>query len=144
MHELGAQLHDRLAALFGKNPAPQSLLRLKQDDFVAFLRQSARRHEAAYPAADHHNLFTHALNFIIFLLYATQSISHLICRRCFVFWPRVVNIICMKWGTKFGPEYVNRLHSMVSRHLAREHRFICFTDDSSGLDAGIQTLPLPT
>lgn len=23
------------------------------------------------------------------------------------------NVICMKWGTKYGPEYVNRLYAMV-------------------------------
>lgn len=50
----------------------------------------------------------------------------------------------MKWGTKFGPEYVNRLHSMVSRHLARPHQFVCFTDDPSGLNPGIRALALPT
>ena len=26
-------------------------------------------------------------------------------------------VICMKWGTKYGPEYVNRLYGMVKRHL---------------------------
>lgn len=56
----------------------------------------------------------------------------------------MVNIICMKWGTKFGPEYANRLRSMVSRHLARPHRFVCFTDDPTGLKPGIEALPLPT
>lgn len=50
----------------------------------------------------------------------------------------------MKWGTKFGPEYVNRLHSMVSRHLKRAHHFICFTDDATGLNPGVRALPLPT
>ena len=34
------------------------------------------------------------------------------------------HIICMKWGTKYGPEYVNRLRSMVRRHLKRPHRFV--------------------
>jgi hypothetical protein len=29
------------------------------------------------------------------------------------------NVICMKWGTKYGPEYVNRLYAMVRRHLTR-------------------------
>ena len=53
------------------------------------------------------------------------------------------NIICMKWGTKYGPEYVNRLHSMVSRHLTLPHRFVCFTEDGSGLNPGIDVLPLP-
>ena len=27
------------------------------------------------------------------------------------------NVICMKWGTKYAPEYVNRLYAMVRRHL---------------------------
>jgi len=55
----------------------------------------------------------------------------------------MANVICMKWGTKFGPEYVNRLHSMVSRHLRMPHRFVCFTDDANGLNAGIDVKPLP-
>ncbi|HAU58261.1 MAG TPA: glycosyltransferase, partial [Comamonadaceae bacterium] len=28
------------------------------------------------------------------------------------------HVICMKWGTKYGPEYVNRLYAMVRRHLS--------------------------
>ena len=28
-------------------------------------------------------------------------------------------VLCMKWGTKYGPEYVNRLYGMVRRHLQR-------------------------
>jgi hypothetical protein len=28
----------------------------------------------------------------------------------------------------FGVEYVDKLRTMVERHLAREHRFVCFTD----------------
>ena len=55
----------------------------------------------------------------------------------------MVNVVCLKWGAKFGPHYVNRLRSMVSRHLARAHRFVCFTDDPIGLNAGIEALPLP-
>ena len=30
-------------------------------------------------------------------------------------------ILCMKWGTKYGPEYVNRLYAMV-RPLRRRQR----------------------
>ncbi len=55
----------------------------------------------------------------------------------------MVNIICMKWGTKYGPEYVNTLQRMVARNLTRSHRFICFTDDASGLDASVVALLLP-
>ncbi len=54
-----------------------------------------------------------------------------------------VNVICMKWGTKYGPEYVNVLKRMVSRNLSIPHRFVCFTDRTDGIDAGIECLPLP-
>ena len=30
-------------------------------------------------------------------------------------------ILCMKWGSKYGPEYINRLYAMVRRHLRGEH-----------------------
>ncbi len=56
---------------------------------------------------------------------------------------KMANIICMKWGTKYGADYVNKLHSMVQRHLTIPHRFICFTDDSSGITPGIEVFPLP-
>ena len=55
----------------------------------------------------------------------------------------IVNIICMKWGTLYGAEDVNRLFRQVSRHLTRPHRFVCFTDDATGIDAGVDCLPLP-
>lgn len=54
-----------------------------------------------------------------------------------------VNIICMKWGVKYGPEYVNRLYDGVRRHLSRKHRFVCFTDDPSGIVEGVEIRPLP-
>jgi hypothetical protein len=53
-------------------------------------------------------------------------------------------VLCMKWGTKYGPEYVNRLHAMVQRHLAGPFRFVCLTDDARGVRAGVECLPLPT
>jgi hypothetical protein len=55
----------------------------------------------------------------------------------------MINIVCMKWGTLYGPEYVNRLHAGVQRHLARPFRFVCFTDDPRGLDEGVEAQPLP-
>lgn len=54
-----------------------------------------------------------------------------------------VNIICVKWGTKYGPDYVNKLSSMVSRNMTRPYRFVCLTDDTTGLDPQIETHPLP-
>lgn len=53
------------------------------------------------------------------------------------------NVVCLKWGTLYGPEYVNILHSMATRHLSSPFRFICFTDDVSGLNPDIETFPLP-
>lgn len=55
----------------------------------------------------------------------------------------MVNVICMKWGVKYGPEFVNKLRSMVRRHLKRPHRFVCFTDNGAGLDSDIEVKPLP-
>ncbi len=58
----------------------------------------------------------------------------------------MVNIVCVKWGewcSPHGPRYVNNLFRGVSRNLSKEHRFICFTDDPSGLDPGIEVRPLP-
>lgn len=56
-----------------------------------------------------------------------------------------VNVLCIKWGRKYGPEYVNRLHSMVRRHLHRPFRFVCLCDEPEGIDAaaGIELFPIP-
>lgn len=53
------------------------------------------------------------------------------------------NVICIKWGTKYGPDYVNRLYGMVRRNLSAPFRFVCLTDDTRGLAPGIETLPIP-
>jgi len=57
--------------------------------------------------------------------------------------PSLVNVICMKWGKLYGPEYVNCLRAGVGRHLKRPFRFVCFTDDATGLRDDVQALPLP-
>lgn len=45
------------------------------------------------------------------------------------------------YRSSFGPETVHVLRDMVARHYPHPHRFVCITDDASGLD-GIETLPL--
>lgn len=52
-------------------------------------------------------------------------------------------ILCMKWGTKYGPEYVNRLYAMVARHLHGQFRFICLTDRNEGVRPEVECLPIP-
>jgi hypothetical protein len=49
----------------------------------------------------------------------------------------------MKWGSKYGPEYVNRLYAMTARHLARPFRFVCLTDDPAGIRADVACAPIP-
>jgi hypothetical protein len=49
----------------------------------------------------------------------------------------------MKWGDKYGPDYVNRLQRMVARHVTQPVQVVCLTDDPAGIDAAVQTLPLP-
>ncbi|MEM7284218.1 MAG: glycosyltransferase [Pseudomonadota bacterium] len=56
----------------------------------------------------------------------------------------MVNVICMKWGTVYNPNYVNILKRMVARHLSLPHRFVCLTDEPKGIDLGIETLPIPS
>lgn len=54
-----------------------------------------------------------------------------------------VLILTMKWGTLYGAGDVNNLARGVRRHLNRPHRFICFTDDPTGLDPQVEAFPLP-
>lgn len=55
----------------------------------------------------------------------------------------VASVVCVKQGTKYGAEYVNRLASMVRRNNSLDAKFVCFTEDPSGLDAGVDHQPLP-
>lgn len=52
-------------------------------------------------------------------------------------------VACIKWGTLFGPEYVNRLYSGVRRHLTGDVRFLCMTEESDGLHPDVEVLDLP-
>ena len=52
-------------------------------------------------------------------------------------------IICMKWGTRYGPEFVNRLFNAIQRHTKRKTRLVCFTDDNEGINPNVQIEPIP-
>ena len=57
-----------------------------------------------------------------------------------------VNFICCKWGTKYGPHFVNKLYNMTMRntnHDIFEHHFYCYTDNAIGLDPNIKVIPFP-
>jgi len=53
------------------------------------------------------------------------------------------HVLCMKWGTKYGPDYANRLYAMVRRHLSGDFNFVCLTDDAQGIRPEVQCLPIP-
>lgn len=55
----------------------------------------------------------------------------------------VINAICLKFGTAYGSEYVNRLYAGLRRNTASRLRFLCMTDDPVGLAPGIEIIPLP-
>lgn len=38
-------------------------------------------------------------------------------------------VVCVKVGTKYGAEYVNRLQRMIVRHTEQPTRLLCLTDD---------------
>ena len=46
----------------------------------------------------------------------------------------MIDIVCFKWGPKFGPEYVNKFYNAIKRNTTVPHRFICYTDDPSGVE----------
>jgi hypothetical protein len=52
-------------------------------------------------------------------------------------------VVCLKWGNKYSPEYVNKLKNMVERNLSLPYEFVCFTEDSKGIDKSIRCEPLP-
>ena len=51
-------------------------------------------------------------------------------------------VVCLKWGDKYGPEYVNKLYHMVQRNLTINHEFICFTEQPANLVPGIRVIDL--
>ena len=52
-------------------------------------------------------------------------------------------VICMKWGTKYGSEYVNRLYNMVKRHTTVDFKMVCLTDRTEGINPEVQCFPIP-
>lgn len=56
----------------------------------------------------------------------------------------MINIVCLKWGGKYGPEYVNRLFYALRRNTTRDYQFWCLTEQHQGIDiqSGIKILPL--
>ncbi|MCV2879960.1 glycosyl transferase [Sedimentimonas flavescens] len=52
-------------------------------------------------------------------------------------------VICINWGTKYGPKYINRLYAAVARNITPPFSFTCFTDSFEGIRPEVDCQPLP-
>lgn len=52
-------------------------------------------------------------------------------------------VVCIKWGNKYPPYYVNRLFAGVQRFMDRPFRFVCFTENPQGIRGEVEIFPLP-
>ena len=54
------------------------------------------------------------------------------------------NVICVKFGTKYDSQYVNKLYHDIRSCSKSEFKFYCYTDDRTGIDKEINIIdPLP-
>jgi len=49
----------------------------------------------------------------------------------------------MKWGTQYGVDFVNQLYNGAKKNIDGDFRFVCLTDNETGLNPAIEALPLP-
>ena len=49
----------------------------------------------------------------------------------------------VKWGTRFGADYVNVIFRAVRAHLRLPHRFVCLTNQPEGIDPDVEVMPVP-
>jgi hypothetical protein len=52
-------------------------------------------------------------------------------------------VLCMKWGKLYSADYVNVLYAAVKRNLTGPFRFVCLTDDPTGILDSVETFPIP-
>ena len=52
----------------------------------------------------------------------------------------MLSILCLKWGDKYGPEYVNRLYNQCKEFIKLDFNFYCATDNSKNLNSKIKIL----
>lgn len=50
-----------------------------------------------------------------------------------------VTVLCVRFGNKYGREYVERLRNMISRHMTVPYDFVCLTDDQHPIE-GVRTI----
>ena len=53
-----------------------------------------------------------------------------------------ITVLCVRFGTRYGREYVERLRNMVSRNLTLPYQFVCLTDDRHPIE-GVRNIIQP-
>lgn len=53
-----------------------------------------------------------------------------------------VNVFCVKWGTRYDAEYVNKLFRGIKRNTTKQFEFYCFTENPEGLLEEVKVIPL--
>ena len=56
--------------------------------------------------------------------------------------PKMIHILTLKVGTKYGSEYVNNLYRSIKKNSTAPFTLYCYTEDPSGLDEDIVIVPL--
>lgn len=51
----------------------------------------------------------------------------------------MISVLCVRFGNRYGREYVERLRNMVARHLTVPYEFVCLTDDPVQID-GVRSI----
>lgn len=53
-----------------------------------------------------------------------------------------ITVLCVRFGPKYGKEYVEKLRNMVARHITGPYEFVCLTDDKHPID-GVRSIVQP-
>lgn len=53
-----------------------------------------------------------------------------------------ITVLCVRFGNRYGREYVERLRNMVARHTTIDYDFACLTDDQHPIE-GVRTIYQP-
>jgi hypothetical protein len=54
----------------------------------------------------------------------------------------MLTVLCVKFGNKYGDNYVEKLRNMVSRHLTLPYEFVCLTDSKHPIE-DVRSIVIP-
>jgi hypothetical protein len=55
----------------------------------------------------------------------------------------MINIYTVKWGQKYGPEHVNKIHDQCKKFIKEDFDFYCLTELPHDLNPDILVIPFP-